>query len=129
MAFGMTHIFLVAAGGAVGSVLRYLVGLWTLRSFGPSFPWGTLTVNITGSFLIGVFAEVIARKFGASAEMRVFLITGVLGGYTTFSAFSLDAITLVERGEPVTALIYVASSVVLSALAVFAGLALMRAMV
>ncbi len=125
----MTHIFLVAAGGAVGSVLRYLVGLWTLRSFGPSFPWGTLTVNITGSFLIGVFAEVIARKFGASAEMRVFLITGVLGGYTTFSAFSLDAITLVERGEPVTALIYVASSVVLSALAVFAGLALMRAIV
>ncbi|WP_428428377.1 fluoride efflux transporter CrcB [Pararhizobium sp.] len=125
----MTHILLVAAGGAVGSVLRYLVGLWTLRSFGPSFPWGTLTVNITGSFLIGVFAEVIARKFGASAEMRVFLITGILGGYTTFSAFSLDAITLLERGELVTALIYVASSVLLSALAVFAGLALMRAIV
>lgn len=129
MAFAMTHILLVAAGGALGSVLRYLVGLWTLRSFGPLFPWGTLTVNITGSFLIGVFAEVIARKFGASAEMRVFLITGILGGYTTFSAFSLDAITLFERGEPVTALIYVASSVLLSALAVFAGLALMRAIV
>lgn len=129
MAFAMTHILLVAAGGALGSVLRYLVGLWTLRSFGPSFPWGTLTVNVTGSFLIGVFAEVIARRFGASAEMRVFLITGILGGYTTFSAFSLDAITLLERGEPVTALIYVASSVLLSALAVFAGLVLMRAMV
>jgi CrcB protein len=129
MAFAMTHILLVAAGGALGSVLRYLVGLWTLRSFGPSFPWGTLTVNVTGSFLIGVLAEVIARKFGASAEMRVFLITGILGGYTTFSAFSLDAITLLERGEPVTALIYVASSVLLSALAVFAGLVLMRAMV
>ncbi len=129
MAVSMTHILLVAAGGALGSVLRYLVGLWTLRSFGPSFPWGTLTVNITGSFLIGVLAEVIARKFGASAEMRVFLITGILGGYTTFSAFSLDAITLLERGEAVTALIYVASSVLLSALAVFAGLVLMRAMV
>jgi CrcB protein len=125
----MIHILLVAAGGALGSVLRYLVGLWTLRSFGPSFPWGTLTVNITGSFLIGVFAEIIARKFGASAEMRVFLITGILGGYTTFSAFSLDAITLFERGEPVTALIYVASSVLLSAVAVFAGLALMRTIV
>ena len=125
----MTHILLVAAGGAVGSVLRYLVGLWTLRSFGPAFPWGTLTVNVTGSFLIGVLAEAIARKFGASVEMRVFLITGILGGYTTFSAFSLDAMTLLERGEPVTALIYVASSVLLSALAVFAGLALMRAMV
>ncbi|WP_438748920.1 fluoride efflux transporter CrcB [Pararhizobium sp. O133] len=125
----MTHILLVAAGGALGSVLRYLVGLWTLRSFGPSFPWGTLTVNITGSFFIGVLAEAIARKFGASADMRVFLITGFLGGYTTFSAFSLDAITLVERGEAVTAAIYVGSSVVLSAIAVIAGLALMRAMV
>lgn len=125
----MTHILLVAAGGALGSVLRYLVGVWTLRSFGPAFPWGTMTVNITGSFLIGVLSEVIARKFGASAEMRVFLITGILGGYTTFSAFSLDAITLLERGEPVTALIYVTSSVLLSALAVFAGLALMRAIV
>ncbi|MDW5313973.1 fluoride efflux transporter CrcB [Rhizobium sp. PL01] len=125
----MIHILLVAAGGALGSVLRYLVGLWTLRSFGPSFPWGTLTVNITGSFLIGVFAEMIARKFGASAEMRLFLITGILGGYTTFSAFSLDAITLFERGEPVTALIYVASSVLLSAVAVFAGLVLMRTIV
>jgi len=125
----MTNILLVAFGGAFGSVLRYLVGLWTLRSFGPSFPWGTLIVNVTGSFLIGVFAEAIARKFGASVEMRVFLITGILGGYTTFSAFSLDAITLMERGEPVTALIYVTSSVLLSAIAVFAGLALMRAIV
>jgi CrcB protein len=129
MAFPMTHILLVATGGAFGSVLRYLVGLWTLRSFGPSFPWGTLIVNVTGSFLIGVFAEVIARKLGASAEMRVFLITGILGGYTTFSAFSLDAITLMERGEMITAAIYVGSSVLLSAIAVFAGLALMRAIV
>lgn len=128
MPFPMTHILLVAVGGALGSVLRYLIGLWTLRSFGPSFPWGTLTVNVTGSFLIGVFAEAIARKFGASPEMRVFLITGILGGYTTFSAFSLDAITLVERGEAVTAAIYVGSSVVLSAIAVIAGLALMRTM-
>ncbi|OBZ96376.1 camphor resistance protein CrcB [Pararhizobium polonicum] len=125
----MTNILLVAFGGAFGSVLRYLLGLWTLRSFGPSFPWGTLIVNVTGSFLIGVFAEAIARKFGASVEMRVFLITGILGGYTTFSAFSLDAITLVERGEPVIAAIYVGSSVLLSAIAVFAGLALMRAIV
>jgi CrcB protein len=125
----MTHILLVAAGGALGSVFRYLVGIWTLRSFGPAFPWGTLMVNVTGSFLIGVLAEAIARKFGASPEMRIFLITGILGGYTTFSAFSLDAITLVERGEPVTAAIYVGASVLLSAIAVFAGLALMRAIV
>lgn len=129
MRFSMIHILLVAAGGAFGSVLRYLVGLWALRGLGPSFPWGTLTVNVTGSFLIGFLAEVIARKFGASNELRIFLITGILGGYTTFSAFSLDAITLLERGEPVTAAIYVGSSVLLSAIAVFAGLALMRAIV
>ncbi len=86
-------------------------------------------VNVTGSFLIGLLAELIMRKFGASPEMRLFLITGVLGGYTTFSAFSLDAIMLLERGDAALALGYIAASVVLSILAVFAGLALMRAMV
>lgn len=125
----MTHIFLVALGGAIGSVLRYLVGIGTLRSFGPAFPWGTLAVNITGSFLIGFISEAIMRKFGGSPEMRVFLITGILGGYTTFSSFSLDAIALLERGETVPAVLYVGSSVILSGLAVVAGLALMRAMV
>ncbi|OCP18705.1 MULTISPECIES: fluoride efflux transporter CrcB [unclassified Ensifer] len=125
----MTHLLLVGAGGAIGSMARYLLGLWTLRRWGPGFPWGTLSVNITGSFLIGLLAELIMRKFGASAEMRLFLITGVLGGYTTFSAFSLDAIMLLERGEVALAFGYVAASVLLSILAVFAGLALMRTMV
>lgn len=125
----MTYLLLVGAGGAIGSMLRYLTGLWALHRFGPSFPWGTLWVNVTGSFLIGVLAELIMRKFGASAEMRVFLITGVLGGYTTFSAFSLDAIMLFERGDIALAATYVAASVVLSLLAVFGGLALMRAIV
>lgn len=125
----MSHLLLVGAGGAIGSMARYLLGVWTLRRWGPGFPWGTLGVNVTGSFLIGLLAELIMRKFGASAEMRVFLITGVLGGYTTFSAFSLDAIMLFERGDVALALGYVAASVVLSILAVFAGLALMRAMV
>ncbi|WDZ78020.1 fluoride efflux transporter CrcB [Ensifer adhaerens] len=125
----MTHLLLVGAGGAVGSILRYLVGLWAIRRLGAGFPWGTLWVNVTGSFLIGVLAEVIMRKFGASPEMRVFLITGVLGGYTTFSAFSLDAITLAQRGDVVLSVIYVIASVVLSILAVFSGLALMRAIV
>ncbi|WP_112811815.1 fluoride efflux transporter CrcB [Ensifer sp.] len=125
----MSNLLLVGAGGAIGSMARYLIGLWTLQRFGPGFPWGTLGVNITGSFLIGLLAELIMRKFGASADMRLFLITGVLGGYTTFSAFSLDAITLFERGDTVLAITYIAASVVLSILAVFAGLALMRAMV
>lgn len=123
----MTHLLLVAAGGAIGSALRHLVGLWSLRQFGPSFPWGTLMVNVTGSLLIGILAEAIARHFGASLEMRLFLMTGILGGYTTFSAFSLDAITLIERGQPAIAALYVGSSLVLSAIAVIAGLALVRA--
>ncbi|NVD41093.1 fluoride efflux transporter CrcB [Ensifer sp. HO-A22] len=125
----MSNLLLVGAGGAIGSMARYLVGLWTLHRWGSGFPWGTLGVNITGSFLIGFLAELIMRKFGASAEMRLFLITGVLGGYTTFSAFSLDTITLFERGDAALAITYIAASVVLSIVAVFAGLALMRAMV
>lgn len=125
----MTHLLLVAAGGAIGSILRYLSGLWAVHRFGPAFPWGTLGVNIVGSFLIGVLAEMIMRKFGASPEMRVFLITGVLGGFTTFSAFSLDAVMLAERGDIALSLIYVTASVGLSILAVFSGLALMRAIV
>ncbi|MDK1489302.1 fluoride efflux transporter CrcB [Sinorhizobium sp. 7-81] len=125
----MFHILLVGAGGALGSVLRYLVGLWTLHRFGPAFPLGTLCVNVSGSFLIGFLTEFIMRKMGASAEMRVFLITGVLGGYTTFSAFSLDAITLLEHGQQTLGVAYIIASVTLSILAVFAGLALMRAMV
>ncbi|MBD9646771.1 fluoride efflux transporter CrcB [Ensifer sp. ENS09] len=125
----MTHLLLVGAGGAIGSMLRYLVGLWAVHRLGSGFPWGTLGVNITGSFLIGVLAEVIMRKFGASPDMRVFLITGVLGGYTTFSAFSLDAITLFERGDVMLSAAYVLASVALSILAVFSGLALMRAIV
>ena len=125
----MTHLLLVGAGGAIGSMLRYLVGLWAVHRLGSGFPWGTFGVNITGSFLIGVLAEVIMRKFGASPDMRVFLITGILGGYTTFSAFSLDAITLFERGDVMLSAVYVIASVALSILAVFSGLALMRAIV
>ncbi|WP_248445956.1 fluoride efflux transporter CrcB [Sinorhizobium meliloti] len=125
----MNHILLVGAGGALGSVLRYLIGLWMLQRAGPAFPWGTLFVNVTGSFLIGFLAEFILHKMGASPEMRVFLVTGVLGGYTTFSAFSLDAIALLEHGQTMSGLAYIVASVGLSILAVFAGLVLMRAMV
>jgi fluoride exporter len=125
----MINILLVALGGAVGSVARYLVGVATLRQFGSNFPWGTLTVNIVGSFAIGVFIELIARKLNASPEMRLLLVTGFLGGFTTFSAFSLDAIYLFERGELVTSGIYVAASIILSLIAVFAGLALVRSFV
>src|SRR5690606_31761018 len=97
-AAGMYHLLLVALGGAVGSALRHLVNLSALRLAGPGFPFGTLAVNLTGSFAMGVLVELIARRFGASNELRLFLMTGVLGGFTTFSAFSLDTAVLWERG-------------------------------
>ncbi|ANK85885.1 MULTISPECIES: fluoride efflux transporter CrcB [Rhizobium] len=125
----MIQALLVAVGGAIGSVLRYFVGQWALRLMGPAFPWGTLAVNVVGCFVIGVFAELVARKFNASMELRLLLITGFLGGFTTFSAFSLDAISLFERGEAVAGGIYIAASVGLSMAAVFTGLAIMRALV
>jgi len=124
----MLQIILVALGGAVGSVLRYLVGLWSVRLVGSGFPWGTLTVNLVGSFAIGLLSEAIVRRMGASPEMRLLLITGVLGGFTTFSAFSLDAAALFERGELLSSAVYVAVSVGFSLAAVFAGLALGRAL-
>jgi CrcB protein len=122
----MFQALLVAVGGALGSLLRYYVGLGSLRLMGPGFPWGTLVVNVVGCFIIGVFAEMIARRFNASVELRLLLITGFLGGFTTFSAFSLDAISLFERGEVFAGGIYIAASVGLSMMAVMAGLGLMR---
>jgi CrcB protein len=124
---GMIQALLVAVGGAIGSVLRYYVGQWSLRLMGPNFPWGTLVVNVVGCFVIGVFAELIARRFNASEELRLLLITGFLGGFTTFSAFSLDAMSLIERGAIASAAVYMVASVGLSMAAVFAGLAVMRA--
>ena len=124
----MTHLLLVALGGAVGSVLRYLTGLLTLRVFGPGFPWRTLAVNIFGSLLIGIAAEVIGRKISASQEMRLLLITGFLGGFTTFSAFSLDIAFLFERGALASAGLYLAATMLVSLFAVFAGLAMARAL-
>jgi len=124
----MLHLLLVALGGATGSVLRYLVGLWSLRQFGPAFPWGTIVVNVLGSLLIGLLAEYVARRLNASAEVRLLLVTGFLGGFTTFSAFSLDALVLFERGATTLALVYVLTSVVVSLAAVMGGLALGRSM-
>ncbi|PZM13191.1 fluoride efflux transporter CrcB [Rhizobium tubonense] len=125
----MIQVLLVAFGGAIGSVFRYYVGVWSIRLAGPAFPWGTLTVNVVGSFIIGVLAELIARKFGGSTELRLLLMTGLVGGFTTFSAFSLDTIGLLERGEAFMAIVYVAASVGLSLATVFAGLTLVRALV
>jgi len=122
-------ILAVALGGALGSVARYLVGIGSTKLFGVDFPWGTLIINIAGSFLIGVFAELFALKWDLPQSGRVFLTVGICGGFTTFSTFSLDAYVLMEHGDWWPAAFYMAGSVVLSIVGLFAGLHLIRAAV
>lgn len=124
----LKQILLVAAGGASGSVCRHLVGVACLRLFGVGFPWGTMAVNIVGSFAMGVLIELLARRFDMSMELRLLLATGFLGGFTTFSSFSLDAVGIFERGSPMLALAYVVGSVLAGIVALVAGLSLMRAL-
>lgn len=115
----MLTLMQVALGGAVGAAARYLTVLAAMRLFGTGFPWGTLAVNVLGSFFMGVLVIVLANL--SATRVAPFVVTGVLGGFTTFSAFSLDALTLWERGETGTALAYVAGSVTLSLGAIVAG--------
>ncbi|MGB7285822.1 MAG: fluoride efflux transporter CrcB [Salaquimonas sp.] len=123
----MTHLIIVALGGAIGAALRHLTSLGFMRWLGPAFPYGTLFVNIVGSLAMGLLIGwLVKRTGGASNELRLFLATGLLGGFTTFSAFSLDVANLWQRGEMVSAFGYIIGSVVLSILAVFVGLWLMR---
>ena len=122
-------VLAVALGGALGSVARYLVGIGSTRLFGVEFPWGTLIINIVGSFLIGVFVELFALKWDLPLSARVFLTVGICGGFTTFSTFSLDSWVLIERGAFWSTGAYMAGSVVLSIAALFAGLHLVRATV
>jgi CrcB protein len=117
----------VALGGAIGSVARYLTNVAVMRGIGQGFPWGTVIVNISGSFLMGVLVVWLAER--GAMRHAPFLMTGILGGFTTFSAFSLDAVTLWERGEIGPAMAYVLGSVLLSLVALFAGMALTREMV
>lgn len=111
----------VALGGALGAMLRYLSVHAALRLFGPGFPWGTLIVNVAGSLIMGVAAALILEKTGAG-RIYLFLMTGVLGGFTTFSAFSLDALYLIERGKLAASVAYIGGSVALSILALILGL-------
>jgi CrcB protein len=122
----MTHLLLIALGGALGASLRHLSGLALLRLLGPAFPWGTLFVNVIGSLAMGLLIGWLVKRTGTSTEIKLFLVTGLLGGFTTFSAFSLDAANLWERGELSLAFGYVVSSVLFSIIAIFAGLWLSR---
>lgn len=125
----MQSLFLVMAGGALGSGARYLAGRATLAAFGPNYPWGTLLVNLIGGFLMGVLVGTLARLSVSAENWRLLLAVGVLGGFTTFSAFSLDVVTMMQRGDLLSAALYALASVAGSVLALFAGLALARAMV
>jgi CrcB protein len=124
----MTKLLLVFLGSGIGGAARYGVNVWSLKAFGPGFPAGTLMVNVVGGLAMGLIAGWLAFRVSVpwSQELRLFLTTGILGGFTTFSAFSLDAMTLIERGDYGAAALYVVLSVVLSIAAVAVGLAVIR---
>jgi CrcB protein len=124
----MTKLLLVFLGSGIGGAARYGVNVWSLKAFGPVFPAGTLIVNVAGGLAMGLIAGWLAFRAEVpwSQDLRLFLTTGILGGFTTFSAFSLDAVTLIERGDYGAAALYVVLSVVLSIAAVAVGLAVIR---
>lgn len=123
----LTPWLVVFAGGGIGSMLRHGVNLAAARIGGLNFPFGTLAANITGCFVMGLLAGYFAFRGDLSQTWRLFLMTGMLGGYTTFSAFSLDALLLWERGQAGLAALYVVASVGLALTGVVLGMALTRA--
>ncbi len=120
--------FLIFLGGAIGSILRHAVNQASADHFGVNSPWGTLFVNVIGSLAMGLLAGWFAFRGEGGQLLRLFLATGILGGFTTFSAFSLDAALLWERGQSAGASFYVLGSVLAAIIGVFAGLAIMRAL-
>jgi len=122
----LTIAVFVALGGGLGAVGRYFFGIYAFRLMGPNFPWGTFGVNILGSFLIAVIVEVLTHRLGTSQELRAFLVVGVMGGFTTFSSFSMDIVTLIDRKQQVIAALYAFGSLGLGVLAFLAGLHLTR---
>ncbi|MBA4762780.1 fluoride efflux transporter CrcB [Sphingomonas sp.] len=122
----MHHLFLVMLGGAIGAGARHLIGRAALALWGPGFPVGTLAVNVIGGLAMGLLAGWLATRASGDEALRYLLGVGVLGGFTTFSAFSLETVLMIERGELTTALFYIVASVVLSVGALFAGLQVSR---
>ena len=118
----MNMMFAVAAGGAIGATGRFLMGLLMLTVMGPGFPWGTLSVNILGSFLLGFIVNLMATRYSLSHIWQGFLVIGVLGGFTTFSAFSLEVALMLQKNEIGAAAFYAFGSILIGVLALFAGL-------
>jgi fluoride exporter len=123
----MGTVLAVGVGGGLGALARYYIAGW-VQPAGVAFNWGIFVVNITGGLLMGMIVEAGALKLNLSPELRTFLTVGILGGYTTFSTFSLDSVLLLQRGEYAQAAFYVIGSVVLSILALFAGLWIVRSL-
>ena len=123
----MYMILAIASGGALGAVLRHFVGSASLKLAGTEFPWGILSVNVIGSFIMGALITYMALAWSPSQEVKAFLTVGLLGGFTTFSAFSLDVITLWERGASMAATSYIMASILLSIFALLMGMSIVRA--
>lgn len=122
----MNSVVLVALGGALGASGRHLLGHWTFKTFGPGYPYGTFAANVLGGFLMGVLVGWLAFKVSGGENMRLFLGVGLLGGFTTFSAFSLDAVRMLETKNYTQFVGYVGGSVVLSIGALMIGLMMAR---
>lgn len=122
----MKTLLFVALGGALGASCRYGVGVAATHLGSGQFPWGTFTVNVAGSFILGVLAAAMTFSWSPSPEMRAFLVVGVLGGFTTFSAYSLEVILLIERDRLALAAVFMLGTVALSVAGLFAGLRLTR---
>ncbi len=123
----MSVILWIAAGGAIGSATRYAVAVASQRLVGTDFPWGTLAVNVSGCFAMGILVALAGQNFLPNQNLKAFLGIGILGGFTTFSAYSLDFWQLAERREYLAAALYGAGSVALSLVALLLGIWLTRA--
>jgi CrcB protein len=120
------NILLVGLGGGLGSMARYCCQRWITMNYLSSFPWGTFAVNIIGCFLIGIFWGLSFRSFQGNENWKLFLMTGLCGGYTTFSAFTLEGIGLIKEQKMFLFFSYIAASVILGLAATFAGMKLIR---
>jgi len=122
----MNNILLVGLGGGLGSIARYLCQRWMLMIYPHSFPFGTFAVNIIGCFLIGLFWGITFRSFQSNENWKLFLMTGICGGFTTFSAFTLEGIGLIKEQKPGLFLLYIGGSVATGLLATYAGMKIIR---
>ncbi|MCL4315848.1 MAG: fluoride efflux transporter CrcB [Gammaproteobacteria bacterium] len=122
----MTHIIAIAAGGAAGSVLRFWMSAWIYGQLGRDFPYGTLAVNVLGSLLMGVLFVLLTERLSLAPVWRAGLLIGVLGGFTTFSAFSMETVNLIEEGAHLKALLNIATSVIVCVGATWVGVVAAR---